>query len=110
MDAILNALPGALSQGLIWGLLALGVFITYKILDFSDLSVDGTICLGAVVCTMLIANGVNVFVAILIAFLTGCLAGLLTGLFHTILGITPILSGISRLRSTMPTSSSPAST
>ena len=94
MGGIINALPGALSQGLIWGLLALGVYITYKILDFSDLSVDGSICLGAVVCTILISNGVNVYLALLISFIAGSFAGLLTGLFHTLLGITPILSGI----------------
>ena len=94
MEGIINALPGALSQGLIWGLRALGVYITYKILDFSDLSVDGSICLGAVVCTVLISSGMNVYLALLISFAAGALAGLLTGIFHTFMGITPILSGI----------------
>jgi putative ABC transport system permease protein len=74
--------------------MAIGVFITYKILDFADLSVDGSICTGMAVCTMLVINGCNVIIAMLIAFLVGALCGLMTGLFHTFMGIPPILSGI----------------
>ena len=91
---IINALPGSISYGLIWGLMAIGVFITYKILDFADLSVDGSICTGMAVCTMLVINGCNVIIAMLIAFLVWALCGLMTGLFHTFMGIPPILSGI----------------
>jgi len=90
----LNALPGAIAQGLIWGIMAIGLYISYKILDIADLTVDGSICTGACVCTILIINGVNVFLAMLLAFLAGALAGALTGLFHTLMGIPPILSGI----------------
>ena len=91
---IINALPGSISYGLIWGLMAIGVFITYKILDFADLSVDGSICTGMAVCTMLVINGCNVIVAMLVAFLVGAICGEMTGLFHTFMGIPPILSGI----------------
>ncbi|MBQ3102887.1 MAG: ABC transporter permease [Oscillospiraceae bacterium] len=90
----LNALPGAIAQGLIWGIMAIGLYISYKILDIADLTVDGSICTGACVCTILIINGVNVFLAMLLAFVAGALAGALTGLFHTLMGIPPILSGI----------------
>lgn len=92
--SILNALPGAIAQGLIWGIMAIGVFLTYKVLDFADLSVDSSICTGAAVCAVLMTNGVNVYLALLAAFASGLLAGLLTGLLHTVLGISPILSGI----------------
>lgn len=92
--AILNALPGAVAQGLIWGIMAIGVFITFKILDFADLSVDGSICTGAAVATMLVLSGVNVYVAMLVAFLAGAAAGLVTGILHCGMGIPPILSGI----------------
>ena len=70
----LNALPGALAQGIIWGILAMGLYISYKILDIADLTVDGSICTGACVCAVLIANGTNVFLAIFLAFLAGALA------------------------------------
>lgn len=89
-----NALPGAVAQGIIWGIMAIGVYITYKILDIADLTVDGSICTGACVCTMLVINGVNVWLAMLAAMIVGMLTGLVTGLFHTALGIPPILSGI----------------
>ncbi len=92
--SIINALPGAVAQGLIWGIMAIGLFITYKVLDFADLTVDGSICTGAAVCTVLVAGGVNILLAMLVAFLAGLLAGLLTGLFNTAMGIPPILSGI----------------
>lgn len=92
--SILNALPGAVVQGLIWGIMAIGVFITFKILDFADLSVDGSICTGAAVSAMLILSGVNPYLSLLVAFLAGAAAGLVTGLLHCAMGIPPILSGI----------------
>lgn len=91
---LLSSLPGAAAQGIIWGIMAIGVFITFRILDFADLTVDGSICTGAAVCTMLMISGVNTWVAILCALLAGALAGILTGLFHILLGIPAILSGI----------------
>jgi len=92
--SFLNALPGAIAQGIIWGLMAIGVYITYKLLDIADLTVDGSITTGAAVCAMLVISGVNVWVAMLAAMLAGMLTGLLTGLFHTCMGIPPILAGI----------------
>lgn len=87
-------MPGAIAQGLIWGIMAIGVFITYKVLDFSDLTVDGTMATGGAVCVMLMLNGTNVWVALLCSVFAGMIAGLITGLFHTAMGIPPILSGI----------------
>ena len=92
--AFLNALPGAVAQGLIWGLMAIGVYISYKILDIADLTVDGSICTGGCVCAVLIAMGCPVWLSVLVAFLAGALTGVLTGLFHTALGIPSILAGI----------------
>ncbi len=92
--AFLNALPGAVAEGLIWGLMAIGVYISYKILDIADLTVDGSICTGACVCAMLMAGGCPAIIAVLVAFLAGMLTGVLTGLLHTALGIPAILSGI----------------
>ena len=92
--AFLNALPGAVAEGLIWGLVAIGVYISYKILDIADLSVDGSICTGGCVCAVLIAAGLPVWLCVLLAFLAGALAGTLTGLLHTALGIPAILAGI----------------
>lgn len=97
MDILINwlgTIPGAIGQGFVWGIMALGLYITFKILDFADLTVDGSICTGAAVCTVLITNGVNVFVAMLIAFIAGALAGTVTGLLHTAMGIPAILAGI----------------
>lgn len=94
LNTFVNALPGNISQGLIWGILAIGVYITYKILDFPDLSVDGSITTGAAVSVILILKGVPVPIAMLCAFLAGCLAGLCTGLMNTLLGIPGILAGI----------------
>ena len=88
------ALPGAISQGLIWGLMAIGLYITYKVLDFADLTVDGSICTGACVCAALLLNGVNIYICLILSFLAGALAGFVTGIFHTGMGIPPILSGI----------------
>ena len=90
----LSSLPGAIAQGIIWGIMAIGVYITYKVLDFADLTVDGSICTGAAVCAVLVTNGINVWLAMLVAMLAGMLAGLATGLFHTFMGIPPILAGI----------------
>ncbi len=94
MTGFLNALPGAVSQGLIWGIMAIGVYITYKILDIADLTVDGSFCTGGAVFVMLFGSGVNLWVALLVAFLAGMLAGLVTGLLHTFCGIPAILAGI----------------
>ena len=93
-SALLNAMPGAVSQGLIWGMMAIGVYITYKVLDLADLTVDGTMATGGAVCVMLMLNGVNVWIALLCAVIAGMLAGLITGIFHTALGIPAILAGI----------------
>ena len=87
-------MPGAIAQGLIWGLFAIGLYISYKILDIADLTVDGSICTGACVLAVLMSKGVNVYLCILAAFLAGAAAGAITGLFHTAMGIPPILSGI----------------
>ncbi|MBQ7936866.1 MAG: ABC transporter permease [Clostridia bacterium] len=92
--AFLNALPGAIAEGLIWGLMAIGVYISYKILDIADLTVDGSICTGACVCAVMLANGAPVWLSVIIAFIAGALTGILTGLFHTALGIPSILAGI----------------
>ena len=92
--AFLYALPGAIAEGLIWGLVAIGVYISYKILDIADLTVDGSICTGACACAVLLALGVPAWLAMLIAFLAGMLTGIVTGLLHTALGIPSILAGI----------------
>lgn len=91
---LFNALPGACAQGLIWGIMAIGVYITYKILDLADLTVDGTMCTGGAVCVMMLLSGYSVPVALACAFGAGMLAGLVTGIFHTAMGIPAILSGI----------------
>lgn len=90
----LYALPGAVAEGLIWGLMAIGVYISYKILDIADLTVDGSICTGACVCGVMLANGSPVWLSVLVAFCAGALTGIVTGLFHTALGIPAILAGI----------------
>ena len=92
--AFLYALPGAVAEGLIWGLMAIGVYISYKILDIADLTVDGSICTGACVCAVLLGLGVPVWICVPVAFLAGALAGIVTGLLHTALGIPSILAGI----------------
>lgn len=91
---LLSALPGAIAQGLIWGIMAIGVYITFKVLDVADLTVDGTMATGGAVCLMLMINGMNVWLALLLAFLAGLAAGLVTGLLHTRLGIPVILASI----------------
>jgi len=92
--AFIYALPGAVAEGLIWGLMAIGVYISYKILDIADLTVDGSICTGACVCAVLIGLGVPVWVSILVAFCAGAAAGAVAGVLHTALGIPSILAGI----------------
>lgn len=94
ISSLISALPGATTQGLIWGIMAIGVYLTYKVLDFSDLTVDGTMATGGAVCVMLMINGTNLWMALLCAVLAGMAAGLVTGIFHTKMGIPPILSGI----------------
>ena len=92
--SFLNALPGNIAQGIIWGLMGLGVFITYKLLHFADLSVDGSFATGGAVTAIMLINGCPIWVAMLVAVAAGLLAGLVTGLLHTLLGIPDILSGI----------------
>ena len=92
--AFLYALPGAVAEGLIWGLMAMGVYISYKILDIADLTVDGSICTGACVCAVLLGMGVPAWVSVLAALLAGAVTGIVTGLLHTRLGIPSILAGI----------------
>lgn len=87
-------MPGALAQGLIWGIMALGVYITFRLLDFADLTVDGSLATGGAVAVMLIRADVNPWVALIAAFGVGMLAGMVTGLLHTALGIPGILSSI----------------
>ena len=94
MQDFINALPGAASQGLIWGIMAIGVYLTYKILDIADLTVDGSFCTGAAVFVMLFSAGWNIWLAMLLAAAAGMLAGLVTGLLHTLCGIPAILAGI----------------
>ncbi len=94
MLSLFNALPGAISQGLIWGIMALGVYITFRILDTADMTVDGSLATGGAVCVMLLRAGCNAWLCILVAFLVGALTGLVTALLHTKCGIPAILSGI----------------
>lgn len=94
IEVLMNMMPGQVAQGLIWGIMAIGVYITYKILDIADLSVDGTMTLGGAVCIMLISKGHNIAFAMFVATMAGMLAGLATGLFHTVMGIPAILAGI----------------
>lgn len=91
---LVNALPGATAQGLVWGIMAIGVYITFRILDIADLTVDGSLCTGGAVCIMLMLSGQNVWVAMFCALLAGMAAGLATGLLHTFMGIPAILAGI----------------
>ena len=91
---LINALPGAMAQGLIWGIMAIGVYITFRILDIADLTVDGTLCTGGAVCIMMMQSGQNVWVSMAVALIAGMLAGMVTGLLHTFMGIPAILAGI----------------
>lgn len=94
MTSFLNALPGALSQGLIWGIMAIGLYITYKILDIADLTVDGSFCTGGAVCAALLVSGCPVWLSLVGAFAGGMIAGLVTALLHTKCKIPAILAGI----------------
>jgi len=93
-EQLLGAIPGSISQGLIWGIMAIGVYLTYRILDVADLTVDGSFATGGAVAVMLILNGWNLWLAMLMAFIAGLLTGAITGLLHTLMGIPPILAGI----------------
>lgn len=92
--SLVNAIPGTVAQGLIWGIMAIGVYITFRILDIADLTVDGTLCTGGAVCIMMLMAGNNIWVSMLAAAGAGMLAGLVTGIFHTFMGIPAILAGI----------------
>ena len=94
ISSLFNAMPGAIAQGLIWGIMAIGVYITFRILDVADLTVDGSLATGGAVCVILIRTGLNPWLALVCATLAGMLAGLVTGLFHTRCGIPAILAGI----------------
>ncbi len=94
MMSLINALPGAAAQGLIWGIMAIGVYITYRVLDIADLTVDGSLCTGGAVCIMMMLSGHSVWVSMLGALIAGMATGLATGLLHTFMGIPAILSGI----------------
>lgn len=94
ITSLLNALPGACAQGIIWGIMAIGVYLTYKVLDMADLTVDGTMATGGAVCVIMMTNGYSVWVALACAVLAGMLAGFVTGMFHTFMGIPVILAGI----------------
>lgn len=94
MGGFFAALPGAAAQGIIWGVMAIGVFITFRILDIADLTVDGTMSAGGAIMVLCMSNGLNVWFSMLIALIAGCIAGLVTGIFHTRFGIPAILAGI----------------
>ena len=94
MASFINALPGAVAQGLIWGIMAIGVYITFRLLDIADLTVDGSFCTGGAVCVMMILAGFSPAVAMLMAFIVGMGTGFATGFFHTVCGIPAILAGI----------------
>lgn len=94
MLGFFTALPGAAAQGIIWGIMAIGVYITYRVLDLADLTVDGSFGTGGAVLVMCTISGMDIKVAMLVAILAGCLAGLATGIFHTVFGIPAILAGI----------------
>lgn len=94
LNALIAALPGSVAQGMIWGIMAIGVYITYKVLDYADLTVDGSMATGGATAVMLMLAGLPPYAALIGALLAGMLAGLVTGLMHTALGIPAILSGI----------------
>lgn len=92
--SLMNAMPGAIALGLIWGIMAIGVFITYKVLDVADLTVDGTMCTGGAVFIMMMMGGHSILMSMLAATVVGMIAGMVTGILHTFMGIPAILSGI----------------
>ncbi len=91
---LFNALPGAVAQGLIWGIAAIGIYITFRILDIADLTVDGSLCTGGAVCIMMMQAGFNVYISLFVAIIAGMITGFATGVFHTFMGIPAILAGI----------------
>ena len=93
-STLIAALPGTCAQGLIWGIMAIGVYITFKVLDMADMTVDGTMCTGGAVCIVMMLNGYSVWIALLCSVCAGMLAGLVSGLLHTLMGIPSILAGI----------------
>ena len=94
INSLLNAMPGSIAQGLIWGIMAFGVFITFRLLDFADLTVDGSMVTGGATAVMLIKSGVSPWIALLAAFAAGMAAGFVTGILHTAFGIPGILASI----------------
>ena len=94
MSGFLASLPGACDQGIIWGIMAVGVYLTFKVLDLADLTVDGSFGTGGAVLVVCTIAGMNIWLAMLLAFLAGCIAGLVTGILHTKFGIPAILAGI----------------
>lgn len=94
MASLLASMPGAVAYGIIWGIMAIGVYLTFRILDVADLTVDGSMATGGIVFAVLAKNGTNIYLAVVISFIAGCLAGLVTGIFHTLFGIPAILAGI----------------
>ncbi len=94
MLEFIQSLPSPIAKGMIWGIMAIGVYITFKILDLADLTVDGTLGIGGVVLVMLTTSGLNIYLALFVAFIAGCVAGFVTGVLHTKFGIPAILAGI----------------
>ncbi|MFV0393954.1 MAG: ABC transporter permease [Coprobacillaceae bacterium] len=94
MNGILLAIQSAIAQGIIWGIMALGVYITFRILDIADMTVDGSFATGGGVCLILITSGVSPMLAIIAAFISGCIAGIITGILHAKCKISAILAGI----------------
>ena len=94
LSNLLDQLPGAVAQGLIWGIMAIGVYITFRVLNIADLTVDGSFCTGGAVFVIMLTNDYNIWLALVFAFLAGMLAGLATGIFHVFFGISTILAGI----------------
>ena len=94
MLSFFRAIPGAAAQGMIWGIMAIGVYLTYKILDVVDLTVDGSFATGGATLVVCVASGMNIYIAMIIAFIAGCIAGFVTGVLHTQFGIPAILAGL----------------
>lgn len=92
--SLINSLPSAVAQGMIWGIMAMGVYITYKILDIADLTVDATLCTGGAICAIMTMNGINIWISIICAIVAGAIAGFVTGILNTRFGIPAILAGI----------------
>lgn len=91
---LINSMPSAIAQGLTWGIMAIGIYVTYKILDIADLTVDGSLCTGGATCVILLVNGCPMWLALICSILAGMLAGLITGILITKLKIPAILAGI----------------